>query len=124
MAGTETVESYIVPKITAAAAAAGRPPPRVVVGLPVCVTAEPDKARERIDQALAVYPTLPSYRAMLDIQGARTASDVAFVGSEEEVTAEVGRLAEAGATDLMASIVGDGDEPARTLALLKELATR
>ena len=124
MAGTKTIGSHIVPKITAAALAAGRPDPRVVVGLPVCVTAEADKAKERIDKTLAIYPSLPSYRAMLDIEGANTASDLAFVGTEEEVTAEVDRLAEAGATDFTPSVIGDGVERDRTWGLLAELAAR
>ena len=34
----------------------------------------------------------------------------------------VGRLAEAGATDFVAGIVGDGDERARGFKLLSELA--
>jgi F420-dependent oxidoreductase-like protein len=124
MTGTKTISSHIVPKITAAAAAAGRPEPRVVVGLPVCVTDEPEAAKERIDKTLAMYPTLPSYRAMLDIEGAETASDVAFVGTEEEVTASVDRLAEAGATDFTVSVMGDSAERDRTWALFTELAAR
>jgi F420-dependent oxidoreductase-like protein len=124
MAGTKTIGSHIVPKITAAASAAGRPEPRVIVGLPVCVTAEPDKAKGRIDKSLAIYPSLPSYRAVMDIEGASTASDLSFVGTEEEVTAEVDRLAEAGATDFTASVIGERDERDRTWALLAELAAR
>jgi F420-dependent oxidoreductase-like protein len=124
MTGTKTVASHVVPRITAAAAAAGRPAPRVVVGLPVCVTADPQRARERIDSALAIYPSLPSYRAMLDREGATAASQIALVGTEEEVAQGVNRLAEAGATDLSASVIGDSNERERTWRLLAELATR
>jgi F420-dependent oxidoreductase-like protein len=122
MTGTKTVGAHIVPTITSAAEAAGRPSPRVVVGLPVCVTGDKAKAAARIDEALAIYPTLPSYRAMLDREGADKASDIAFVGTEAEVTDAVGRLAEAGATDLTASVVGDADERERTWALLAQLS--
>src|SRR3954451_20522849 len=38
MTGPATLESHIVPSITKAASDAGRPAPRVAVGLPVCVT--------------------------------------------------------------------------------------
>ena len=69
--GINTVESHIVPRITAAAGAAGRPGPRVVVGLPISVTSDPDAIRERMDRLFAVYPTLPSYKAMLDLKGSR-----------------------------------------------------
>ncbi|MGH9045732.1 MAG: TIGR03564 family F420-dependent LLM class oxidoreductase [Acidimicrobiales bacterium] len=124
MAGTKTIGTHIAPRIVEAAATAGRPEPRIVVGLPVCVTSDPDKAKERVDKALAIYPSLPSYRAMLDIEGADTAADVAFLGSEEEVTADIDRLAEAGATDFTASVIGDADERDRTWKLLSELAGR
>ncbi len=50
MTGPATLESHTVPAITKAAEQAGRPPPRVCVGLPVCVTDDPDDARERADQ--------------------------------------------------------------------------
>ncbi|HXQ19509.1 MAG TPA: TIGR03564 family F420-dependent LLM class oxidoreductase [Acidimicrobiales bacterium] len=122
MTGTKTVESHIAPSIGRAAEAAGRPAPRVVVFLPVCVTADPDAARELINRSFAIYPTLPSYKAMLDREGASAAADISFVGTEEEVAADVGRLAEAGATELVASVMGDAGERERTLALLRSLA--
>ena len=47
MTGPDTVASHIVPKLTAAADEAGRPAPRVVCTLPICVTDDPAAARER-----------------------------------------------------------------------------
>lgn len=123
MTGTRTVAEHIVPAITAAAREGGRPAPRVVVSLPVTVTADDAAARHRIDEALAIYPTLPSYRAMLDREGAAAASDVALVGDEDTVAAGIARLQGAGATDFVASIVGDRAERDRTTALLSSLAT-
>ncbi len=123
MTGLRTVAGHVVPTITEAAAAAGRPVPRVAVSLPVGVTADPGAAAARIDEAYALYPSLPSYRAMLDREGAERPSDIALVGSEEAVAASVRRLADAGATDLVAAPTGTADERARTLALLGELAS-
>ena len=122
MTGTSTVGDHIVPTITAAAEAAGRPAPRIGVSLPVSVTSNPDAAKERINQEMAIYPSLPSYKAMLDKEGAESAADIGFVGDEESVAAAVARLADAGATDFMASITGDQAERERTFALLSELA--
>ena len=122
MTGTGTIGGHIAPTITAAAEAAGRPAPRVVVSLPISVTNEVDAAKERIDAALAIYPNLPSYKAMLDLEGAQSAADVSFVGDEESVAASIGRLADAGATDFVAALVGDAAERDRGLALLSELA--
>ena len=122
MTGTGTIAGHIAPTITAAAEAAGRPAPRVVVSLPISVTKDVDAAKARIDAALAIYPNLPSYKAMLDMEGAQSAADVSFVGDEETVAAAIGRLADAGATDFVAAVVGDGAERERGLALLSELA--
>ena len=73
----------------------------------------PEAARERINEALSIYPNLPSYRAMLDKEGAESPADIAFVGDEEAVAAAVAQLAEAGATDFVAAIVGDRWDQAR-----------
>jgi F420-dependent oxidoreductase-like protein len=122
MTGTATIGNHISPTITAAAESAGRPAPRVVAALPVAVTNDVDAAKERINRELAIYPNLPSYRAMLDKEGAQGPADVAFVGDEEAVAAAVARLAEAGATDFSAAIAGDAAERERGFALMSELA--
>jgi F420-dependent oxidoreductase-like protein len=122
MTGVRTVAEHIVPTIGEAAREAGRPEPRIGVSLPVTVTSDPDRARERIDQAFAIYPTLPSYRAMLDREGASGPSDVAIIGTADEVAAGMSRLAEAGATDFVASVVGSSDERAETMDVLASLA--
>jgi F420-dependent oxidoreductase-like protein len=122
MVGPTTLADHIVPTITAAAARAGRPDPQVVVTLPVCVTADADAARERAGRIFSVYGQLPSYRAMLDREGAAGPPDVAIVGSEEEVSAAVLRLADAGATEFSAAAYGTADEVQRTHALLGSLS--
>ena len=122
MTGTGTIADHIAPTIRAAAEAAGRPAPRVVVSLPISVTQDVDAAKARMDEAFAIYPNLPSYKAMLDKEGARTAADIGFVGDEETVAAAIGKLADAGATDFVAAIVGDAAERERGFSLVSELA--
>ena len=122
MTGTDTVASHIVPSIRAAAESAGRPEPRVMVSLPVVVTADREGCAERINAALAIYPNLPSYKAMLDKEGAQSPADVSFIGDEETVAASIEKLAASGATDFVAANAGNREEQARTLALLSELA--
>jgi F420-dependent oxidoreductase-like protein len=122
MVGLKTLADHIVPTITAAAATAGRPRPQVVVTLPVCVTADPDGARERAGRIFTIYGQLPSYRAMLDREGAAGPPDVALVGSEEEVSAAIGRFSDAGATEFSAAVYGTPEEVERTRALLGRLA--
>jgi 5,10-methylenetetrahydromethanopterin reductase len=122
MVGPKTVGGHIVPTITAAASAAGRPAPRVVVGLPVSVTSDPDGARDDAARLYALYDQLPSYRTMLDMEGAGGPADVAVVGDEETVATQVRHFAEIGATDFTAVAFGSTEDKARTLALLAELA--
>jgi F420-dependent oxidoreductase-like protein len=121
MTGQRTIADHIAPRIRAAAEGAGRPSPRIVCGLPVAVTADPDAARETAARIFEIYGGLPSYRAMLDKEGAAGPADVAVVGDEEAVAAAVGRLAEAGVTDFQASVFGDAEGRARTRQLLRSL---
>jgi F420-dependent oxidoreductase-like protein len=119
MTGPATVADHIVPSIAKAAESAGRPAPRVVVGLPVSVTNDPAAAREQASMVFAIYGQLPSYRAMLDKEGAAGPADVAIVGDEETVAKEIQRVADAGATDFIAAPYGD---VARTLDVLRATA--
>jgi F420-dependent oxidoreductase-like protein len=121
MTGPATLASHTVPAITAAAERAGRPAPRIVSSLPVCVTSDADAARERAATDFQVYGFLPSYRAMLDREGAAGPADVALVGDEATVTKELGRIFDAGATEYVAAVFGSREERAATRALLKSL---
>jgi alkanesulfonate monooxygenase SsuD/methylene tetrahydromethanopterin reductase-like flavin-dependent oxidoreductase (luciferase family) len=121
MVGLKTLADHVVPTINSAAAEAGRPPPRIVVNLPVCVTADPEAALRLCGEFFAVYGLLPSYRAMLDREGAAGPPDVAIVGGEEEVAAAVAHLAEAGATEFCGAAFGTKEEVSRTQELLGEL---
>lgn len=123
MVGPATLAQHIVPTITAAASAAGRPAPRVVVTLPVCVTDDPDGARERAERIFAGYGQLPSYRAMLDREGAASPSDVAVVGDEDAVTAQVKQIEDAGATEFSGAVFGSHEEVDRSRALMGALAS-
>lgn len=121
MTGPATIESHIVPVMTAAAERAGRPTPRVGVGLPVCVTNDADGARERAARNFEMYGGLPSYRAMLDREGAAGPADVAIVGDEDSVRAQIDRLAAIGSTDFVGNVFGSGEERERTRAFLRSL---
>jgi F420-dependent oxidoreductase-like protein len=110
MTGPATIESHIVPTINAAATAAGRSEPRIGVGLPVCVTDDVDAAKEKASEVFAVYGQLPSYRAMLDREGAGGPADVAIVGTESEVKSQIRRLADIGATDFCGAPFGSTEQ--------------
>ncbi len=69
MGGPRYIAEQVVPQIGEAACGAGRPAPRVVAGLPICVTDRPDEVRARAAHVYEVYGRLPSYRAILDREG-------------------------------------------------------
>lgn len=123
MVGPRTIREHIAPAINDAAAGAGRAAPRVVCSLPVSVTDRPDESRAFAARVFAGYGELPSYRAMLDREGAKGPEDVCILGDEATVTAALDELAEAGATDFAAvEIGGTPDERERTRALLRARA--
>lgn len=122
MTGANAVETHIAPAMNAAAREAGRPDPRIVVGLPILLTNDADAGREAAAQQFANYGNLPSYRGMLDIEGAAHPADVAIIGTEEGLEASLRRLIDAGATDFGAAAFGTEEERARTRAFLAELA--
>jgi 5,10-methylenetetrahydromethanopterin reductase len=119
MTGPATVRDYVVPTIRQAADAAGRPGPRVVCMLPICVSSDTAQAREDANRVLAIYGQLPSYRAMLDREGAAGPGDVAIVGDEDSVAGQISALADAGVTDFVAAEYTRGDRARRTRAFLK-----
>jgi 5,10-methylenetetrahydromethanopterin reductase len=125
MVGPKALEGHIVPRITKAANEAGRPAPRVVVGLPIAVTDDPEGAKERAARSFQIYGTLPNYKRVLDIEGVAGPADVAIVGKESEVERQLRTIASVGATDFLAGMFPVGDDVraslGRTRTLLKGL---
>jgi alkanesulfonate monooxygenase SsuD/methylene tetrahydromethanopterin reductase-like flavin-dependent oxidoreductase (luciferase family) len=91
----------------------------VVCILPICVTSDPDAARAAAARVFAIYGDLPSYRAMLDREGAAGPADVALVGDEDAVSAQLATLAEAGVTDFVAGEFSRGEDAVRTREFLR-----
>ncbi|MDX8149015.1 TIGR03564 family F420-dependent LLM class oxidoreductase [Lentzea sp. BCCO 10_0061] len=118
MTGPKTLGEHIVPTITKAA---GGQTPRVVAGLPVCVTNTPDDVRARIADQFALAAQVPEYRATLDREGVAGPQDVAIVGTETQVAQALDRLRDAGVTEFMAAPCGTADEQNRTIDLLAGL---
>ncbi len=121
MTGPATIEAHIMPTIRAAAEEAGRPAPSIGVGLPVCVTDDVGAAREQAAELFSIYGHLPSYRAMLDREGAGGPADVAIVGSEVEVAHQVRHLAGLGVTDFCGAPFGSSAQIKASIAVLATL---
>jgi len=119
MTGPKTIEAHVAPALFGAAREAGRPQPRIVANLPVALTNRPDEAREWVAKNFAIYGSLPSYRAMLDREGAAGPADVALAGDEKTLDAALARLRALGVSDFSAAIAAvDADTGRRTLAYL------
>ncbi|MAT03491.1 MAG: LLM class F420-dependent oxidoreductase [Acidimicrobiaceae bacterium] len=104
--GPKTIEQQIKPTIDAAADEAGRPAPSIVCSLPVWVTDDPQSARDFVAQILSIYAELPSYRAMLDIEGVHGLGELSLIGSHDEVVDGINAIRAAGATDFTAVVMG------------------
>lgn len=121
--GPRTIRDHIVPTISQAAADAGRPAPRIIATLPVCVTADPDAVRARVSRASGFYAELPSYQAMFAREGVSAPGDLAIVGSAAQVEDQLAHLAAVGVTDYSASEAAtDPADKEATRELLKRLA--
>ncbi|POM25254.1 Pyrimidine monooxygenase RutA [Actinomadura rubteroloni] len=126
LAGPRTLGEHIVPAITAAAEAAGRPAPRVVAFLPGAVVpaAELDAARATAEEHFAFYDRIPSYQRVVALEGRERAAELVALGDEDALAAEIRRYFDAGATEVVVSqsdLAGDAARR-RTFALLGELA--
>ena len=122
MTGEKAIGSQIAPILGEAAAAAERPDPRVICSLPIAVTDDEGGMRDFVGQVLAGYGDLPSYRAMMDIDGHAGPGDAMICGDEASVREQLGAIAAAGATEFAAAEIGGSSEDfARTRSLLREV---
>ncbi len=101
LAGPRALGDDIMPRVEKAARAAGRPRPRVITGVAVVVTADPDRVRAEAAERMAFYDAIPSYRSVLDREGVASAADLVVTGSETEVEAQLRRYVDAGATEFL-----------------------
>lgn len=125
MVSRETIRDHTAPEIAKAAREADRAAPRMTVGLPVCVHDDKDQAVARANEVYAIYGQLPTYRRQLDAQGIDSPGDIAVVGNEGEVEAQLEAFFDAGATEIVASIFTAGDDGrgsfARSTQCLRDL---
>lgn len=124
MTGPATLAATVVPALRAAAARAGRTEPRVIAGLPVCVTADRARARDAIRPRIEGAARMASYRRQLGLEGLDDVAGLAVVGDADEVAARVGALVDIGVTELMADVFGTPEEREATTALLTSLGGR
>lgn len=107
MADQRAIGEHVVPRITAAAEAAGRPAPRVVAGVPVCLCAdgEVDAVRAFANEVLGHAEYSPNYQRLLEQGDAHDVGDMLAGGDEAAVAATLASYAAAGVTDLSIRVV-------------------
>ncbi|HEY9265278.1 MAG TPA: LLM class F420-dependent oxidoreductase [Mycobacterium sp.] len=112
LAGPRTLEDFIVPTITRAAADVGRPRPRILAAVPVLVTGDAAAGQAEAASQLAFYDRIPSYQKVIAREGVSGAADLALVGTHDAVIHQLGMYRDAGATDLILSPLRRNDEAA------------
>ena len=118
LADERAIATHIAPRLNRAAESAGRPAPRIVAGIPVCLCREDevDAAVERTNRILAEAETSPNYQALLDQGDARQVGDLLAAGSESAVEKRLRSFADAGVTDLSIRVVPLGADREARLA--------
>lgn len=131
MADERAIGDHIAPRITKAAEEAGRPPPRIVAGVPValCRSDQVDAARGWANQVLGHAEYSPNYERLLERGDATDVGDLLAAGDESAVEGRLRRFRDAGATDLSFRILPWGPDRSariesrrRTEAFLATLA--
>ena len=125
MADERAVAEHVVPRITKAAAEAGRPAPRVIVGVPavICRNDEVDGARAWANQVLGQAAYSPNYQRLLDRGDATNTGDILAAGDEPAVINRLRAFRDAGATDLAVRVLPFGlNREARIESLKRTLA--
>jgi F420-dependent oxidoreductase-like protein len=132
MADERAIGEHVVPRITKAAAGAGRPAPRIVAGVPValCGKNEVQAARDYASRLLGHAELSPNYLRLLEHGDATDVGDVMAAGDESDVLERLRRFRDAGVTDLAARVVPFGADRDsriegrhRTQAFLASLAS-
>jgi F420-dependent oxidoreductase-like protein len=132
MADERAIGSYVVPRLIRSSESAGRPAPRVVAGVPVCLCGdhEIDRAVARTNRILAEAEVSPNYQRLLEQGDAQSVGDILVSGSESTIRRRLQAFADAGVTDLSVRVVpiGEGRDELirsskRTRALLASLAS-
>ena len=121
MADERAIGSHIVPALAKAADGAGRPMPRVVAGIPVCLCGddEVDAAVARTNRVLSEAEISPNYQALLDRGDARQVGDLLAAGSESTIEKRMQAFADAGCSDLSFRVVPIGEGRDELLASMR-----
>jgi F420-dependent oxidoreductase-like protein len=118
-ADEHALETHVVPRLTAAASAAGRASPRIVSAMPTAVCDEA-AGRAQAARAFATYAQIPTYQRILGRGTGSGPADVVLAGSERAIADRLRRWRELGVTDVVAAPFPVGDDKADSLRRTRE----
>lgn len=121
--GPRTIASYIAPNLRAAAEAAGRPAPRIMALVRICVTDDHGPAYALARETAARYRTVPSYATVQDMEGLDEPADLHLIGDWTRVLDGLAAYADAGVTDFRLEVAAPSsdDRDATRAALARHL---
>jgi len=102
--GPRTIATYIAPTIRAAAEEAGRPAPRIMALIRLCVTDDDTGAYALARETATRYRAVPSYERVQDMEGLDDPAQLHLIGTWPEVFDGLGEYAAAGVTDFRLEI--------------------
>jgi len=110
MTGPVTIADHVRPTIG--------PDAQIAAGVGIQVTSDIDAAREQANVDLAIYGQLPSYRAMLDREGAANPGDMVLIGDADTIRTGLEAYKAAGTTECALNILGDKEAAWEAIAPL------
>jgi F420-dependent oxidoreductase-like protein len=118
LADERAIAEHVAPRISKAAANAGRPAPRIVAGVPValCAKDDVDAARAHANVVLGHAEFCPNYQRLLDQGDATDVGDILAAGDESTVAARLRAFRDAGTTDLAVRVLALGTDRASRIA--------
>ena len=110
MTGPITIGDHVRPAIG--------PDAQIAAGVGIQATDDVEAARAKANIDLAIYGQLPSYRAMLDREGATNPADLVLMGDAATIRNGLEAYKAAGATECALNIMGDKEAAWEALAPL------
>jgi F420-dependent oxidoreductase-like protein len=117
MTGPTTIKDYVRPALLEASSGQ-QVVPRIIAGIPVLCTDDPDVGRALAAEKFGVQP---SYRIMLDREGLSGPEDLAIIGDRDAIAYRLQELFDAGADEIICSEFGSAADVKRTRAALAEI---
>jgi len=124
--GPRTIATHVAPRLQAAAADAGRPAPRIMALIRICVTDDPSAAFALAQETATWYRSVPSYATVQDMEGLDDPAELHLIGSWARVLDGLGEYAAAGVTDFRLEVAAPdaASREATRAALAEHLSAR